>query len=237
MAIAGAAGAPTRAPTRAGAGERPMRALRAIGARGRGRLGIAILAAAVAMLPGCTVDSLTPAPLTPGPTLEPPGTVGPPATSSSVGPGEALVIDRALLAVLPAAVDGVPVTESTDGEADAVANPQLPAIASGLAAGLAVDSATSNFVYAVVVRLLPGGLDDTRFRDWRDSYDEGACSGAGGVAGHAQAEIAGRTVFIGTCEAGVRTYHAWIADKDLLVSVSAAGDRRLGERLMADLRP
>ncbi|HYN69734.1 MAG TPA: hypothetical protein VEX41_05960 [Candidatus Eisenbacteria bacterium] len=211
--------------------------MRALRARGRGRLGLVILAAVVALLPGCTVDSSTPLPPAPGPTLEPPGTVGPPATSSSLGPGEAVVIDTALLAVLPAAVDGVPVTESTDGEADAIANPQLPGIASALAAGLAVDSASSNFVYAVVVRLLPGGFDDIRFRDWRDSYDEGACSGAGGVMGHAQAEIAGRAVFIGTCEAGVRTYHAWITDKDLLVSASAAGDRRLGERLMAGLRP
>lgn len=189
------------------------------------------------LLAGCTVESLGTMPLTPGATLEPPGTVGPPATSGSIGPGEAVVIDTTLLAVLPGAVDGVPVTESTDGEADAIANPQLPSIASALAAGLAVDSATSNFVYAVVVRLLPGALDDIRFRDWRDSYDDGACSGAGGVVGHAQAEIGGRTVFIGTCEAGVRTYHAWIPDKDLLVSASAAGDRRLGERLIAELRP
>jgi hypothetical protein len=84
---------------------------------------------------------------------------------------------------------------------------------------------------------LPGGFDDTHFRDWRDSYDEGACSGAGGVVGHAQAEIASRTVFIGTCDAGVRTYHAWIEDKNLLISASAAGDRRFGEGLMAGLRP
>jgi hypothetical protein len=147
------------------------------------------------------------------------------------------VVDTTLLGVLPAAVDGVPVTESTDGETDALANTQLPSIASALAAGLAVDSASGDFVYAVVVRLLPGGFGDAGFRGWRDSYDEGACSGAGGVVGHAQAQIAGRTVYIGTCDAGVRTYHAWIEDKNLLVSASAAGDRRFGELLMRDLRP
>ena len=201
------------------------------------RFGIVFLVSVAALLLGCTVTSSTPVPLTPGPTLVPLGTVGPLASSSSVGPGEAVVVEKALLGVLPAAVDGVPVTESTDGEGDALANPQLPSIASALAAGLAVDSASGNFVYAVVVRLLPGGFDDTHFRDWRDSYDEGACSGAGGVVGHAQAEIASRTVYIGTCNAGVRTYHTWVADKDLLVSASAAGDRRFGERVMAELRP
>jgi hypothetical protein len=198
---------------------------------------IVVIALAAAFL-GCTVEpSATGLVTTTGPTFPPPVTIGPPAASSSAGPGESVVVDTTLLGVLPAAVDGVPVTESTDGESDALANPQLPSIASALAAGLAVDSASGNFVYAVVVRLLPGGFDDTHFRDWRDSYDEGACSGAGGVVGHAQAEIASRTVFIGTCDAGVRTYHVWIEDKDLLVSASAAGDRRFGERLMAELRP
>lgn len=198
---------------------------------------LSVVAVLASLLSGCTVESSTAIPATPGPTLEPPATIGPPATESAVGPGEAVVVDPTLLAVLPAAIDGVPVTESTDGEADALANVQLPEIASALAAGLAVDSASGDFVYAVMVRLLPGGFDDTRFRDWRDSYDEGACSGAGGVVGHAETEIAGRTVFIGTCAAGVRTYHTWIEQEDMLVSASAAGDRRFGERLMAELRP
>jgi len=196
-----------------------------------------ILAAVAALSTGCTVVSVTAVPETAGPTLEPLATIGPPATSGSGAPGEAVVVDATLLGVLPAAVGGVAVTESVDGETDALANAQLPTIASAVAAGLAVDSPSGNFVYAVVVRLLPGGFDDARFRDWRDSYDEGACSGAGGVVGHAQAEIASRTVFVGTCDAGVRTYHAWMEDKDLLVSASAAGDQRFGERLMMELRP
>lgn len=212
---------------------------------GRRRLALVNLVAialATSVL-GCVEQTLDTAPLTPPPTLgpspidHPPGTIGPPATSGSGAPGEAVVVDATLLGVLPAAVGGVPVTESADGETDALANTQLPTIASALAAGLAVDSPTGNFVYAVVVRLLPGGFDDARFRDWRDSYDAGACSGAGGVVGHAQAEMASRTVYIGTCDAGVRTYHVWIEDKNLIVSASAAGDQRFGERLMTDLRP
>ena len=208
----------------------------------RSRL-LVILAAVALVSTGCTAGPSSPVLQSPGPTLEPPGTLGPPATSgppitgSSAGPGESVVVDTKLLGVLPATIDGIPVAESTDGERDALANAQLPSIASALAAGLAVDSPSGNFVYAIVVHLLPGGFDDTHFRDWRDSYDEGACSGAGGVVGHAEAEIASRTVFIGTCDAGVRTYHTWIEAKDLLVSASAAGDRRFGERLMSDLRP
>ena len=199
--------------------------------------------ALVTSLLGCIEQTLDTMPLTPPPTVgpspidRPPGTIGPPATSGSGAPGEAVVVDPTLLGVLPAAVGGIPLTESADGETDALASTQLSTIASALAAGLAVDSPSGNFVYAVVVRLLPGGLDDARFRDWRDSYDEGACSGAGGVVGHAEAEIAKRTVFIGTCDAGVRTYHVWIEDRDLVVSASAAGDQRFGERLMTDLRP
>jgi hypothetical protein len=210
---------------------------RAMRHRSARRLSLVILAAVVGLVTACTVTSVTAEPQTPGPTLELPGTIGPPATSSSAGPGESVVVDATLLEVLPAAVGGIPVTESTDGETDALANAQLPTIASALAAGLVVDSPTGNFVYAVVVRLLPGGFDDARFRDWRDSYDQGACSGAGGVVGHAQSEIASRTVYIGTCDAGVRTYHVWIEDKDLVVSASAAGDQRFGERLMTELRP
>jgi hypothetical protein len=196
-----------------------------------------VLATAAVLLVGCTVTTVTAVPQTSRPTLEPLVTIGPPEATTSAGPGETVVVDTKLLGVLPAAVNGIQVTESTDGETDALANAQLPTIASALAAGLAVDSASGNFVYAVVVRLLPAGFDDAHFRDWRDSYDQGACSGAGGVVGHAEAELASRTVFIGTCDAGVRTYHAWIEDKDLLVSASAAGDQRFGERLMTDLRP
>ncbi|MEO7664523.1 MAG: hypothetical protein ABIV26_05300, partial [Candidatus Limnocylindrales bacterium] len=65
----------------------------------------------------------------------------------------------------------------------------------------------------------------------------GACSQASGVAGHAEAQIDGRTVYIGTCGGGVRTYHAWLAPDGVMVSASAVGDRRLGERLVENLSP
>jgi hypothetical protein len=148
-----------------------------------------------------------------------------------------VAIDPSLLAVLPESVDGLPVTESPEAEAASVADPQLEAVASALAAGIAVEATSGEFAFAVVVRLLPGAMTDDTFRDWRDSYDEGACSQADGVAGHAETEIGGRTVYIGTCAGGLRTYHVWLEAQDLLVSVSAVGERRLGEHLVGNLRP
>jgi hypothetical protein len=163
----------------------------------------------------------------------PPVTLGP---SQTPLPTSGIVIDSRLLLILPATVDGLAVTENPDGETSSLTDPQLDTVASSIAAGLAVDPPTGEFVYATVVRLLPGAMDDGVFRDWRDSYDEGACSQASGVAGNAEAQIGGRTVYIGTCTGGVRTYHVWLEAQEILVSASAVGDRRLGEILMNSLR-
>ena len=84
--------------------------------------------------------------------------------------------------------------------------------------GLAVDQATGNLVVASVVKLKPGVFSDEFFRDWRDSFDEGVCGQAGGVTGNAQATMDGRTVYIGTCEGGVHTYHVHLEGPDVIVS-------------------
>ncbi len=178
-----------------------------------------------------TVTS-TPAPLA-APIASPtPGLPGP-----TSGPSSAVAIDASLLGVLPASVDGLELIESPEAEAAAIAAPELAAIAIALAAGIAVDTTTGEFVYAVVVRLKPEGMNDRVFRDWRDSFDEGACSQADGITGHAESEIDGRTIYIGTCVGGLRTYHVWLAEPGLLISASAVGEHRLGEALMNGLRP
>lgn len=151
---------------------------------------------------------------------------------------QGVVVDSSLLEVLPPDVDGLPITESPEAEAEALTDPELGEVAEAIAAGFAIDPATSDFLYAAVIRLKPQVMGDERFRDWRGSFDEGACSQAGGVVGHAEAEIDGRTVYIGTCAGGVRTYHVWLVEQDLIVSASAIGEqRRLGEKLVEDLRP
>lgn len=161
-------------------------------------------------------------------------TVAPPTSTAVVSGVE---IDPALLGILPATVDGLAVLESPEGEAEALGDPLLGEVASALAAGLAIEPATGDFVYAVVVGLLPGAMDGHVFRDWRDSFDEGACSQADGVSGHAETQIGGRTVYIGTCVGGLRTYHVWIEENAVLVSASEVGERRLGQLLIENLRP
>jgi hypothetical protein len=193
-------------------------------------LPIAITLAATACSP--TTPSATPTPSVPNSQTPADATTTPGAATT---PGVA--IDASLLAVLPATVDGIALDESADGEAEALSDPALGSVAEAIAAGLAIDAASGEFVYAVVVRLRPGAMNDERFRDWRDTFDEGAYSQAGGVVGHAQAVIGGRTVYIGTCGGGVRTYHVWLTATSTLVSASSVGERRLGERLVEGLRP
>ncbi len=157
----------------------------------------------------------------------------PTASAPSGGPS----VDRDLLVVLPAKVDGITIEESPEAEATALTDPMLPLIGSSLAAGIAFDGANGDFVYGVVVRLTPGALTDDVFAAWRRSYDAGACSQADGLVGTTTSLIAGRLVHIGTCKGGLLTYHVWIKEKGLIVSASAVGARLLGERLMGSLRP
>ena len=167
--------------------------------------------------------------------IHPAMTVGPPPSPT---PDDATpaVIDAALLEFLPETVGGAPVTEALDEAALALADPALPRIATALDVGLALDEATRNLVTAHVVRLREGAFDDDTYRQWRDSYDDGACTAAGGIVGRAEATIDERTVHVTSCVAGLRTYHVWIEDEHLLISASSVGDGRFGELLMSELR-
>lgn len=146
------------------------------------------------------------------------------------------VIDATLLEYLPETVGGVPVAEELNEAASAVADPAVSRIATAVDVGFAVDQTTGNLVTAHVVRLREGAFDDATYRQWRDSYDDGACAAAGGIVGRAEATIDGRTVYVTSCVAGLRTYHVWIEDEHLLVSASSVGTGRFGELLMNDLR-
>ena len=144
-------------------------------------------------------------------------------------------IDPTLLEILPATVAGLPVTAVPDPSG--TDDPGLIDSVERMAQALVVDPASDAFTFASVIVPRPGVFDDEFFRSWRDSFDEGACSQAGGVTGHAQATIGGRTTYIGSCEGGVLTYHVRLEDRDAIVSVSALGESRLGEQLVAGLRP
>lgn len=155
---------------------------------------------------------------------------------SSVGPSVATVpIDPTLLDLLPASIAGIPVTSVPDPSgAD---DPGLVQTVERMAQAVVIDPASGDFAYASVIVLEPGVFDDAFYRSWRDSFDEGACSQAGGVTGHAQAAIGGRTAYIGRCGGGVLTYHVRLDARDAIVSVSSLGASKLGEQLLAGLRP
>ena len=44
------------------------------------------------------------------------------------------------------------------------------------------------------------------------------------MAGNAEAEIDGRTVYIGTCVGGVHTYHVHLEEPDVIVSLNDVGE-------------
>ena len=158
-----------------------------------------------------------------------------PDPSGAAAASPLVAIDPSLLDLLPRSIGSIPITPSPEAAAEPAADASLAASAQSLAVGLAVDQATGNLVVASVVKLKPGVFSDEFFRDWRDSFDEGVCGQAGGVAGNAQATIDGRTVYIGTCEGGVHTYHVHLEGPDVIISLNAVGEGRMGEQLMESL--
>jgi hypothetical protein len=184
--------------------------------------------------PAITAAASGAVPPTVEPASQPPastvaGTLAPPSHAGAV------IEDQSLLAVLPADVGGVAVAYESQAFADAVADTAFVQSVEAAAFAVAVDG--EDLASAVVARPRGGLYSDAFFRDWRDSYNEGACGQAGGVAGNAETQIGEQTVYIGTCAGGLRTYHAWLADRGLLISAFSLGDRRFGEQLMAGLRP
>jgi hypothetical protein len=170
------------------------------------------------------------------PTLDTPRSFGPPPSPTPTDEDSPVVLDPSVLAILPERVSNIPVTESVDEASQALADPSLPRIASAMDAGVAADVGSGNLVYAWVVRVRPERLTDEIYRQWRDSYDEGACGEAGGAVARAEATIDGRTVYITSCAQGLRTYHVWLEDQAILISASATGSGNFGELLMDNLR-
>jgi hypothetical protein len=165
----------------------------------------------------------------------------PPATSSTPGGSRiAVTADPSLLAVVPAAAAGLRLDYDPDTTASVAADPALAADAQALAIGLAVpagQATPSEFVIVNVVRLRDPGKDETWFRGWRDTYDQGACDQAGGVAGNAQAEFSKHAVYLATCAGGAITYHVRLEDGAIVLSLTSVGPARPGERLMRALPP
>ncbi len=166
-----------------------------------------------------------------------PGTLASPALASGA-PGSLIVVEEDLLRLLPAKVDGVALVSDPDTAASVAADPDLATSASAIAVAYAIGPSASvgeDVAVVSVVRLRSGVYDDAFHRSWRDSYDAAACQAAGGVTGNAQAEVGGHETFIGSCAQGAFTYHVYLEDQDVLVSITSVGARRLGEQVVAGL--
>jgi len=209
-----------------------------------------VCAAACGAAPSATPPSPTPAPVasTPAPTTATspsashvvtlpasPSASPSPAVGASPPASPAVIEDETLLSILPAAVSGVALMPEPDAFVAATADPGFGEDVASAAFATAFDGA--DLASGVVAKLRPGRYSEAMFRDWRDTYDAGACGQAGGVSGHAQAQLGGRTVDITTCNAGLRVYHVWLPQRDVIVSLFSLGDRRFGEQVMAGLRP
>ena len=145
-------------------------------------------------------------------------------------------MDPALLEVLPAAVGAAGVEIEPESFGEAVQDPSFAANVD--AAAFAIVTEAEDLASGVVAHLRPDVFSEAFFRDWRDSYDEGACAQAGGVAAHAQVGLGDdRTMYVTTCAGGLRVYHAYVPERGVVVSVFSLGERRFGEQLMGGLRP
>ena len=196
------------------------------------------------VLAGCGSAPVTPTPAVvptaSGPSSPAPEASSPPPTpaalsSSSPDPAASVALDESLLGVLPPDVGGVPIRLEPDALAAALSDPDFARNVEAAAFAVAVDA--GDLASGVVARLRPGVYTDALFRDWRDTYNAGACGQAGGVAGNAQADLGGRTVYIATCAGDLRVYHAYLPERGVIVSLLSVGERRFGEQLMGDLRP
>ena len=158
----------------------------------------------------------------------------PPAATVPGSPNAPVGVEAELLDLLPAEIGGLPLTFSQEGSATAAGDPGLAATAESVAYGLLADDLGDDIAVVSIVRLHDGVFGDELFRRWRETYDAEVCRTAG-VTGHAQAEIGGRTVHIGTCARGGHTHHAWVEAERAIVSIYSAGERRLGELAISHL--
>jgi hypothetical protein len=218
--------------------ERPIPpAVRPAASRPARRLAVLIAVLAAALLVACSPGATpvpTVAPTSPAPTTSLASSASPAAAEL---PGARVAVDETLIRFLPATIAGFAIAYSAEATQEVLADPSLVRTATAVAYGLAVDSGTGDLVVAAVVRLKPGVFTDEFFRGWRTSYDKAACAPAGGVGGNAEAQLGGRTVYIGTCNGGARTYHTYLDKAGVVISATSVGTKRFGEQLVGNLRP
>jgi hypothetical protein len=145
-------------------------------------------------------------------------------------------VDPTLLDVLPSMLDGIAIEYAPEASAETATSPGLVQTTEALAYAIGANPQTADLVVAAISRPRAGSFSDQFFREWRDTFDQEVCSRAGEVAGNAEAEFDGRTVFIATCGNGGTVYHAYLERRALIASVFSLGEASLGEQLMGELR-
>jgi len=198
----------------------------------------AIVLVVLLLVEACGTGGPTPSPAasaassapTPAQTVQP----SPAPTPTPLASGAAVTLDEALLAILPATVDGVPVTSEADSFAQAITDTAFVANVDRAAFAVAVDG--TDLASGVIAHLRPGVYSDALWSDWRTTYEEGSCAQAGGVLARASSTIGGREIFVTTCAGGLRVYQVWLAGPGVIVSLFSVGDRLFGEQLVAGLR-
>jgi hypothetical protein len=213
---------------------------------GRIRL-VPVTAVVVLVVAACIPPRPSPSAPAPPPTASP--DVASPSPTSSAGttpsgaastqPSAGVAVDPSLLRVLPDTVEGVPLLPDQATAAEIAREPSIAPFVSSLALAAAfgppASGSVADYVVVTVARVKPGLFGDLFFRGWRDTFDAAVCQQAGGVQGAAEATIAGRQTFIGTCAGGVHTYHVHLPERDVIVSMQGGGPKRFGERVVEGL--
>ena len=188
----------------------------------------------------------TPGPLGASPTaspdldglVSPSGAVGSPGAASGSASVEAVAVDPSLLSVLPPSVGGTALTPDPDTAAQDAADPSNAADLSALAVAVAAAPSSGDLAVVSVVEVRPGVFSEAYFQSWRETFDGGACSQAGGVTGNeTETTIGGHDTWVGHCAGGIVTYHVHLTDDvDRIVSISSLGPGRFGELVVDGLR-
>jgi hypothetical protein len=163
-----------------------------------------------------------------------PPTTAPSDAVTSSGLASPIPVESGLLDRLPQTIDGLERQTDPSVDASIASDPNLARLARSFATALYIDATTGQFAYVSLVRLNER-LAAASAASYRESFDEAACSQAGGLARTAEATIGEHRTFIGTCGGGVRTYHVELADGGIILSVSETGERRLAEKLIRGL--
>ena len=203
---------------------------------------MAALIAGVLAIAACGPTTPTPSPSgsAAAPSFPASAVASVPSASPSTVAG-AIQVDPTLLDLLPRDVGGVPLTADPETAAEIAADRALAGSVTDVAVATAFGplstgpDTAADYVVVTLARLKPTLFSVVFFRGWRDSFDAAVCAQAGGIDGHAEADIKGHETFITSCAGGVRTYHVHLPSSDVIVSMQALGEGRFGERVVEGL--